>query len=247
MAEEKIKISAVSYLNTKPFLYGLQHSGLINEIDLSLDVPAVCAAKLISGEVQIGIVPVAAIPQIKDAKVITDYCIGAEGEVASVCIYSNVELHSIKKLLLDYQSRTSVKLAEILLKRYWQYLPEFVPAKEGYENTIADTTAGVIIGDRTFTLKNKYKYVYDLAETWQKWTGLPFVFAAWVTRTPLSNEFVTKLNKAFEYGINHIDEVAKSEQPNFPDYDVKHYLSENISYPFDHNKKEALKKFLKLL
>jgi chorismate dehydratase len=247
MTNDKVKISAVSYLNTKPFLYGLQHSGLINDIHLSLDVPSVCAAKLINGEAQVGIVPVAAIPQIKDARVITDYCIGADGIVASVCIYSNVEINSIERLLLDYQSRTSVKLAEVLLKNYWKHLTEFVPAKEGYENTISGSTAGVIIGDRTFSLQNKYKYVYDLAEAWKQWTGLPFVFAAWVSRVSLSDIFVEKLNKAFEYGIKHIDDVAKEEQSNYPGYDVKHYLTKNISYPLDNKKREAMEKFLKLI
>lgn len=246
MVDHKVKIS-VSYLNTKPFLYGLQHSNLINDIHLSLDVPSVCAAKLISGEAQVGIVPVAAIPQIKGAKVITDYCIGANGTVASVCLYSNVEINSIKKLLLDYQSRTSVKLAELLLKNYWKHSPEFVTAEEGYENTISGTTAGVIIGDRTFGIQNKFNYVYDLADAWKKWKDLPFVFAAWVSRVSLSDSFVEKLNKAFEYGIKHIDAVAKEEQNNYPGYDVLHYLTKNISYPLDSKKIEAMNKFLELI
>jgi chorismate dehydratase len=247
MSDDKVKISAVSYLNTKPFLYGLRHTGLINDIHLSLDVPSVCAAKLISGEAQVGIVPVAAIPQIKDAKVITDYCIGADGTVASVSIYSNVEISFIEKLLLDNQSRTSVKLAELLLKNYWKHIPEFIPAKEGYENTISGTTAGVIIGDRAFSLQNKFNYVYDLADTWKKWTGLPFVFAAWVSRVSLPDSFIQKLNKAFEYGIDHIDVVSKEEQKNYRDYDVQHYLSKNISYPLDSKKREAMKRFLELI
>src|ERR1039458_6553628 len=104
---DKIKISVVSYLNSKPFIYGLQHSTFLNEIDLQLDIPSVCAQKLIDGQVDIGLIPVAALPQLKDPYIITDYCIGAEGKVASVMLYSNVPLHEITAILLDYQSKTS--------------------------------------------------------------------------------------------------------------------------------------------
>src|SRR5437867_12268285 len=87
-----IKVSCVSYLNSQPFIYGLKNNSIINEIDLSLDVPSVCAEKLRSGSVDIGLVPVAVIPQLKESHIISDYCIGADGKVETVLLLSDVPL-----------------------------------------------------------------------------------------------------------------------------------------------------------
>ncbi|MBA3972463.1 MAG: menaquinone biosynthesis protein, partial [Bacteroidetes bacterium] len=176
---QKIKISVVSYLNSKPFIYGLKHSSLMDQIDLELDIPAVCAQKLKERKVDIGLVPIAILPELTEKYIISDYCIGAVGKVASVMLYSDVPLEEIKFVLLDYQSRTSVALVKVLAKKFWKIKPEWINAGVDYENKISGSMAAVIIGDRTFGLNDKYRYAYDLAEEWQKFTGLPFVFACW--------------------------------------------------------------------
>src|SRR6185369_11597556 len=112
--------------------------------------------------------------------IISDYCIGADGDVGSVLLLSDVPMSEIKNVLLDYQSRTSVTLAQVLADKYWRIKPRWTDAKENYERDIKGTTAGVVIGDRTFALKNKFKYTYDLSGEWKIFTGLPFVFACWV-------------------------------------------------------------------
>jgi chorismate dehydratase len=116
----KIKVGAVSYLNTKPLLYGIKRHAVMHQIDLMESYPAEIARALIDGKLDLGLVPVAVIPKLKEHHIITDYCIGANGEVASVCIFSKVPLDEVKKVYLDYQSRTSVRLAQILLKEYWK-------------------------------------------------------------------------------------------------------------------------------
>ena len=120
-----IKITAVSYLNTLPFIYGLKHSRLIDTIDLDLDYPAACAKKLINGDVDLALVPVVVIPSLKEAHIISDYCIGANGSVDTVCLYSDVPIDRIVNIFLDYQSQTSVALLKILLKEYWKLAPDF--------------------------------------------------------------------------------------------------------------------------
>ncbi len=241
---ERIKVSAVSYLNTKPFLYGIEHHSVNEQIDLSLDIPSQVAEKLISGKVQIGLVPIAVIPELPVYHIIGDYCIGCNGAVASVCIYSQTPIEKVTQVLLDYQSRTSVELAKILLREYWKVNPQFVAATAGFEQKIEGTTAAVVIGDRTFDLKNKYKYCYDMGEAWQKHTGLPFVFAAWVSNCELPAEFIKSFNEALGYGINHVNEVAEKYQPEYPNTDVKKYLTENIRYPLGTKQQEALELFL---
>ncbi len=96
-----------------------------------------------------GLVPVAVIPQLPESRIITDYCIGCNGPVASVCIFSNVPMEQVKRVYLDYQSRTSVQLAKILLKEYWKSEAELVETKgDEYLSQIEGTTAGLVIGDR---------------------------------------------------------------------------------------------------
>jgi chorismate dehydratase len=244
----KIKISVVSYLNSKPFIYGLEHSDLLNEIDLQLDIPSVCASKLMNGTVDLGLIPSAAIPRINDSKIISDYCIGAVGKVASVMLYSEVPLLEIRTVLLDYQSNTSVNLVRILAKHFWKISPEWKDTSADYENNIKDTTAAVIIGDRTFGLDGKYKYSYDLAEEWQKFTGLPFVFACWVANKKLPEVFINKFNSALKFGLDNretlIDNLRKQNEYNT---DIKEYLTRNIDYNLDKKKREALKLFLEYI
>ncbi|MDB4127109.1 menaquinone biosynthesis protein, partial [Flavobacteriales bacterium] len=175
-----LKISAVSYLNTIPFVHGLKQSELIKIIDLQLDYPSICAEKLINGIVDLALVPVAVIPKLKEAHIISDYCIGANGAVDTVCLYSDVPIEEIESIALDYQSRTSVALLKILLNEYWQLNPELKKANVGFEENIKGNHAALVIGDRAFALNTKYAYIYDLSAIWKKMTGLPFVFAAWV-------------------------------------------------------------------
>ncbi len=241
----KIKISAVSYLNSKPFIYGLQHSNLLNEIELSLDIPSVCAQKFIDKKVDIGLIPIAVIPRLKEYYIISDYCIGAQGKVSSVMLYSDVPLNEIKNILLDYQSLTSVKLVKVLAKYFWKINPEWVPTITNFENLIDTTTAAVIIGDRTFGMAGKYKYTYDLAEEWKKYTRLPFVFACWVANKKLPHSFIQSFNNALKQGLDDrpllIYELKASNEYST---DIDFYLNNNISYNYDTAKKQALELFL---
>ena len=244
-----IRISAVSYLNTKPFLHGLKLAAL-PDTEISVDIPSVCAAKLLSGEADLGLVPAAIIPKLKEAHILPGFCIGADGPVDSVKIYSQVPLEEIKTVLCDYQSRTSVMLARVLARELWHISPEWKEAYPGYENDLSGTTAGVIIGDRTFDINakegktGKYKYEYDLAEGWKELTGLPFVFACWVSNKPLSPDFVARFSAAMETGLNRIEEVIASEKTNYPDFDVAGYLKNSLRLRLDSRGEEGLKLFL---
>lgn len=241
-----VKFSIVSYLNTLPFLYGIQHAPyLAGQIDLQQDIPSVCAQKLLDGTVDAGLVPVALLPKLKEYHIISDYCIGAVGAVKSVLLLSQVPLANIEKVLLDYQSRTSVTLVQVLAREYWKIAPEFVNAQAGYEEHIEGTTAAVIIGDRTFGLHDKYPYIYDLAYEWQQFTGLPFVFAVWASNKPLDHQFLTDFNHALHFGMQHKAEAAKQNTlPNVSEAEALEYFEKYISYELDNPKRQALQRFL---
>lgn len=245
---QKIKVSVVSYLNSKPFIYGLEHSTVGSEISLQQDIPADCAKNLLEDRVDVGLIPVAVIPLLKESYIIGDFCIGAVGKVSSVCLYSNVPLEQIDTVLLDHQSRTSVTLVKILAKEWWKIKPLWAAAGVNFENKIEGRTAAVIIGDRTFGIKNKYKYTYDLAEEWQKLTGLPFVFACWVANKKMSSEFVEKFNAALRVGIDRIPLIAQElSKSALYDVDIEEYFRKYISYQLDEEKKKGLALFLEYL
>jgi chorismate dehydratase len=242
---QKIKVGAVSYLNTKPLIYGFEQGQMKDEIDLVIDYPANIASFLLNGQVDIGLVPVAVIPFLKEYQIISNYCIGCDGEVASVCLFSDVPLNQVEIVLLDYQSRTSVELLKILLEDHWQVSPKLVNATADYEAQIQGTTAGLVIGDRALKQRSGSKYIYDLGTAWKEMTGLPFVFAAWISNKALSPGFIEKFNKANEVGVNSLDLIVQQEQ--YKQYDLHRYYTENISYTLDEKKKTGMELFLEKL
>ncbi|WP_199120861.1 menaquinone biosynthetic enzyme MqnA/MqnD family protein [Pedobacter sp. ASV28] len=233
----KIKISAVSYTNTKPFIYGIEHSALKEKIDLSLDIPSDCAAKLIHNQVDIGLIPVAAIPFVPNASIISAYCIGSVGAVNSVFIFSKVPVQQIKTLKLDPQSRTSNNLAKVLLKFHFKTSVELIT-----DDNI-ETDAQVLIGDRTFGRKADFAYAYDMGEEWMKFTGLPFVYAAWVANKEIPQHFIDEFNEALKLGLSYRKELLK-ELPSHPDIDLADYLLHKLDFDLTDGKKKALDLFL---
>ena len=240
---KKIRISAVSYTNTKPFIYGIQHTPVINQIDLSLDIPSDCAQKLIDDKVDIGLIPVAAALNLPEWHIVSDYCIGANGPVSSVFIFSNCDIHEVKTIQLDPESRSSNNLGRVLLKNFWKIEPKLVVNAPDYAQSTDQHTAFVQIGDRTFGKKQQYKYVYDLAEEWKKMTGLPFVFAAWISNKPIPHEFTEEFNKGLKFGLDHRPELLK-ELPKRDDFDIEDYLMHKLDFNLTEDKKKALYLFL---
>jgi chorismate dehydratase len=241
--QQKIKVGAVSYLNTKPLLFGMDKLPVRDMIELSTDYPSAVAGRLLEGTIDIGLVPVAVIPEMTEYYIDADFCIGATGPVASVCLFSQVPVAQIETVVLDYQSRTSVMLVQVLLRHFWKHKVKFVQAEPGFEEYIDGTTAAVVIGDRALQMRKEFLYVYDLAEAWKKFTGFPFVFAAWIANKPLPKDFMKAFNEANQYGLERLDEVI-AQQP-LSSYDLKHYYTQNISYVLDDEKRAGLQLFLK--
>jgi chorismate dehydratase len=243
---KKLKVGIVSYLNTKPLLYGLQLPPVNGQIELIEDHPAHLAEMLVKDEIDLGLIPIAAISQLNEYFIVGDYCIGTEGEIASVGLFSEVPINKIKKVYLDYQSRSSVALLKWLMKEYWGIYPKIIQAEdEGYREKIAGTTAGLVIGNRAFEQRRLSTFIYDLGTEWKKITGLPFVFAAWVSKKKLPDDFIEMFNKANAEGLRHIDEII-SETP-FELYDLKKYYTLHVSYLFDERKRNGMELFLRYI
>jgi len=234
----KIRISAVSYTNTKPFAFGIEHSELRDKIDLTYDIPSDCAQKLIDNKADIGLVPVAALLSIPNYHILGDYCIGSVGAVNSVFIFSEKPIDQVKTIRLDPQSRTSNNLARVLLKNYWKIPVEFV--SEG------EADAFVEIGDRTFPHINTFPFSYDLGEQWLKFTGLPFAFAVWASNKPIAVEFVVELNRSLKFGVENIDTVLE-ELPKRKDFDLYDYFHNRLDFNLTEDKRSAINKYLQFV
>ena len=236
---EKIKVGAVSYLNTRPLLYGIKQSKeLSNSIALVEDYPSRISSMLLEGSIDIGLVPVAVLPKLKDYFIISDYCIGADGDVTSVCLFSDVPLSEIETVLMDYQSETSVGLCKILIKHFWKINPAIQYTTGGFSTQITGTTAGMIIGDRALEQAKRSKYIYDLSGEWKKFTGRPFVFAAWVANKKISPDFISLFNECNRIGLDHLEDVIKNENTGL--CDLHEYYTKNISFIFDDEKKKTM-------
>jgi chorismate dehydratase len=241
-----IKISIVNYTNTLPFKWALKKSNLFSKIDLQEDIPSICAQKLKFNQVDLALVPVALLAEMDEYYIETNFCIGTNGKVDSVKLYSEVPLNKIKTITLDYQSKTSINLAKLLCKFFWKIEVTYLDSTPNYENKINNTNAAVVIGDRTFLLNNTFKYEYDLAEEWQHFTGLPFVFAAWVSSKKLNPDFINQFNLVLKYGVdNCLLAINENEGSlNLTKPKAIEYLTQRISYNLDSKKIEALNLFL---
>ena len=240
-----INIAAISYLNSVPFIYGLKNSKIWNHINLQLDFPSACARKIINFDVDLALVPVTVLAKMPQSYIISDYCIGSDGHVDTVCVYSDVPIHLVESIFLDYQSSTSVALLKILLNEYWCLNPELISSSLGFESKIKGKIAGLVIGDRAFSLNTKFNYVYDLSAIWKEMTGLPFVFALWVANKELSTNFIKVFNTSIMNGIRQIDKALVDESCQYLTYkNQSDYLNNKISYILDSKKREAIKLFL---
>lgn len=242
--QKKIRVGAVSYLNTKPLIYGFEQGFMQNEIELTLNYPSQLTTMMQKNQLDIALLPIASIQNIQDAQIFSNYCIASDGKVASVCLFSHVPIDEVQEVFLDYQSRTSVALFRLLMRDYWNIRPLLADADTQYISQIKDKKAGIIIGDRALKQLNNFPYVYDLAEAWQQHTQLPFVFATWVSNTKLSRNFIASFNDANALGLQHLSDISNTNAHLTP-YDLNTYYHENIAYQLNDERKNGMQLFLK--
>lgn len=247
---EKIRISAVKYANTYPFIYGLTESGFDKKVTLEMDYPSQCAEKLIAGKVDIGLIPVAVLPLLKEYHIITDYCLGAYGKVRTVLLLSNCPFDEIKIINLDYRSRSSVNLARILAKNFWKKEFQWVNTSPSFDFVnISMNEAVVLIGDRCFAYENRFRFHVDLADEWHKFSGLPFAFACWTANRKINTTFLNDFNASLTLGVRNIPAVVEKygKSGTIRGEDLMIYLTKNMNFDLNDDKRKAIKLFLDLM
>jgi chorismate dehydratase len=160
-----------------------------------------------------------------------------------VVLVGNSPLKSIRRIWLDGHSMTSIRLARVLAAEHWKIKPEWVDLMDYsvLENP-AEGDAFVLIGDKVFENEGRFAHTWDLAVEWEAMTGLPFVFAVWVARKSVSDETVSALENALTLGVERVYEAIMESDFSDRPYAYE-YLTRNIDYFFDEQKRKALQLF----
>lgn len=239
----RLRISAISYLNTAPLMWDFEHAETGRHFDISYTVPSLCARDLAENKADIGIIPAAAYALIPDLQILPDVAIASRQAVRSILLISKVPIREIQTVALDTSSMTSVALLKILFKKWLGGERTYSPKPPHVEGMLAECDAGLLIGDPALQVDRSRYYTIDLAEEWLRFTGKPFVFAFWAVREDAVNDpdQETGLSAAFRDSRDHglqpanISIIAKEwgRRLGLSEDDVHSYLTENIYYQLD--------------
>jgi len=248
------RVSAVSYLNTSPLVWGLTHGPQQGVVDLRFDLPAECADALRSGAADIGLVPVIELARQPDLVAIPGSAIACTGPVRSILVVSKKPLQEIESFAADTGSRTSVVMTETLLARKFGIRPEVRPHAPRLGAMLEIADAALIIGDpalhldpRMTEFEGRPVHVYDMGAEWVETTGLPMVFAVWAAKKSVADpRFAAIFEESAAYGAAHIDEIVEAEAPRLglaPEL-VREYVTRYISYRLGEDERKAMRFFL---
>ncbi len=249
----KLRISAISYLNTAPLMWDFEHGGSGEKFDISYTLPSACARALSEGKADIGIIPAAAYTQIPGLQVLPDVAIASRRAVRSILLVSKVPVEEVRTVALDTSSMTSVALTKVLFEKWLGGGRTFTPMAPGIEEMLAEHDAGLLIGDPALKIDRSRYLTLDLAEEWIRYTGKPFVFAFWAVRSAALRQADQSLDLAavFRDSRNHglesasLNQIAQERAPRLglSEADVVNYLTENIHYQLDAGCLEGLQLF----
>ena len=243
-----LRLSVVQYLNTVPLIWGMLHGEQRGKFELQLTVPSGCADAIAQRQAEVGIVPSIEYQRLDGVEILPGMSIASKREVKSVLLLSKMPLAKVQTVALDESSRTSAALVRILMHKFYSRRVNFSPAAPEPGEMLRQADAALLIGDPALTYNGPAE-VYDLAQEWRKFTGLPFVFAVWMGQSGANlcrrhADFAASL----DFGLAHIDDIAAEYAPKLgmTPSAVKVYLTRNIDYSLDEENRQGLKLFYKL-
>lgn len=247
-SRSKIRVGAVSYLNTKPLIYGFEK--FAPEAELVLDYPSRLADSLAAGTLDVALIPSIEFFQDPSYTIVSDACIGCRGPVLSVKLFSRVPIDKIRTLALDEGSRTSAALVRILLHERFGLAPQTEPLPLGNALAESNADAVLLIGDRAMhSPTGKFAEVWDLGDEWCRWAELPFVFAMWTARAGVDLGGIDRaLESARDEGVAHLADIARREAAplGLTQPECVSYLRDNLHFHLGPRESRGLELFYKL-
>jgi chorismate dehydratase len=249
----RLRISAISYLNTAPLMWDFEHGEAGRHFEIAYTLPSACARNLAEGTADIGIIPAAAYTQIPGLQVLPDVAIASRRAVRSILLVSKTPLEQVRNVALDTSSMTSVALTKVLFEKWLGGGRTFTPMAPNIDEMLAQCDAGLVIGDPALQIDRSRYHALDLAEEWIRYTDKPFVFAFWAVREEALREADPALDLAAafrdsrDHGLQpgNLDTIAHEWAPRvqLSEDDVRSYLTENIHYSLDEACLEGLQLF----
>jgi len=250
---KRLRISAISYLNTAPLMWDFEHGAQGTAFDISYTIPSQCAASLRDGSADIGIIPAAAYATIPELIILPGVAIASRQPVRSILLVSRVPLEKIRSVALDTSSLTSVALTRVLFAKWWVGAPTFSHMAPDLEPMLQQHDAGLLIGDPALQIDRSQYFTYDLAEEWIRLTGKPFVFAFWAVRqaavkdAPANLDLATIFQESRDRGLlpASLAQIAQEwgSRLDLTEDEVTSYLTRNIYYHLDPECLEGLRLF----
>lgn len=240
----RIRIGAVSYLNTKPLVFGLAER--LPEAEILLDYPSRLAEALAQGELDVALVPVAEMLNHPTWQTVSDACISSRGPVLSVKLLFRTSPVEVKTLALDEGSRTSALLSQVLLRELYDVQPQLTTLPLGQTASDVNADAILVIGDRAIAPPEEpFAEVWDLGDRWCRWTELPFVFAMWVGQGPVDPRVAEALAAARDEGCQNAQRIARQQSAalDLPLELVQEYLTRNLHFRFGERERQGLELF----
>jgi chorismate dehydratase len=240
-----VRLGAVNYLNVRPLVYGLDARP---DVSLRFDVPSECARLLRAGDIDLGMVPSITYLDRPGDRIVPGVCIGSEGPVASVALFTRRPMDLVRTIALDTSSRTSAALVRILCRQVFHIAPTFVPHAPDLPSMLAGADAALLIGDPALFLNHQAHGAekIDLGEVWTRMTGLPFVWAFWSGRSgAASAETVELLQAAAAAGGAHLDAIADAYTAGQPGRAAlaRQYLREHLVFGLTPRALEGLRTY----
>lgn len=239
IAMSRLRISAISYLNTAPLLWDFEHGDAGKNFELSYTTPSACAQALQEGKADIGIIPAAAYATNPDLAIIPGVAIASQRAVRSILLVSHKPLVQVRTVALDNSSLTSVALTKILFAKWWGGTREYISMDPDLESMLNRCDAALLIGDPALQVDRTHYMTLDLAEEWSAWTGKFFVFAFWaIRRQSLVGQSAAEISELFNNSRDHGLDPANLEaivhewsaRLSLPESMLRIYLSQNIHY-----------------
>ncbi len=249
----RLRISAISYLNTAPLMWDFEHSEVGRQFDISYTLPSGCARALAAGEADIGIIPAAAYAQIPGLQILPDIAIASRRAVRSILLVSKVPIENVRTVALDTSSMTSVALTKVLFEKWLRGVPTYTPMEPEIGSMLARCDAGLVIGDPALQVNRSRYHTLDLAEEWIRYTGKPFVFAFWAVRGDALREadpsldLATVFRESRDHGLleSSLTSIARewSARLKLSEDDTRSYLTQHIHYQLDAECVDGLRLF----
>ena len=256
MEAAKLRVCAVSYLNTAPLVWGLSRGAQRGLFDLDFALPSECADRLRRGETDVGLVPVIELARQPDLLVVPGSGVACDGRVRSIALVSAKPFDAIESFAADTGSRTSVVLTQILAARMHGIRPQVRPYPPKLSEMLQVADAALVIGDPALRIdpamtswEGRPVHVYDLGAEWRELTGLPMVFAVWgVKNLAESDGLAEALGDSAAYGLARIEEIAAIEGPRrgFDPALVREYLTRFVRFEIGDREREAMQLYLRL-